>query len=143
MFVIALAKGRLLEPSLELLSRAGIRFAEDATGSRKLIFDSEDGRHRIVTDRVLRQEGQQARIAEVVAALEAHMPPGQVRMFVEEPRQGIDVPGGGPPVGRGHKGGQRIVPDDPLEGAEDGVLGRQGVRLCSSPFSRARGARSY
>ena len=48
MFVIALAKGRLLEPSLELLSRAGIRFAEDATGSRKLIFDSEDGRHRIV-----------------------------------------------------------------------------------------------
>jgi ATP phosphoribosyltransferase len=48
MFVIALAKGRLLEPSLQLLSSASIRFAEDVSTSRKLIFDSEDGRHRIV-----------------------------------------------------------------------------------------------
>src|SRR5438876_10209813 len=48
MFVIALAKGRLLEPSLQLLSRAGISFAEEVSNSRKLIFDSEDGRHRIV-----------------------------------------------------------------------------------------------
>jgi ATP phosphoribosyltransferase len=48
MFVIALAKGRLLEPSLQLLSSAGIRFAEDLSTSRKLIFDSEDGRYRSV-----------------------------------------------------------------------------------------------
>src|SRR5438876_2729886 len=48
MFVIALAKGRLLEPSLQLLSRAGIGFADDVCSSRKLIFDAEDGRHRIV-----------------------------------------------------------------------------------------------
>jgi ATP phosphoribosyltransferase len=48
MFVIALAKGRLLDPSLQLLSRAGISFADDVSNSRKLIFDSKDGGHRIV-----------------------------------------------------------------------------------------------
>ena len=48
MFVIALAKGRLLEPSLALLSQSGIVFADDVLKSRKLIFDAEDGRHRIV-----------------------------------------------------------------------------------------------
>jgi ATP phosphoribosyltransferase len=46
--VIALCKGRFLEPSLELLSRAGIRFAEDVASSRKLIFDTDDKRHRVV-----------------------------------------------------------------------------------------------
>ena len=48
MFVIALAKGRLLEPSLGLLKQAGIHFVDDALTSRKLIFDAEDGNHRIV-----------------------------------------------------------------------------------------------
>jgi ATP phosphoribosyltransferase len=48
MLVIALCKGRFLDPSLEMLARAGIRFSEDVAASRKLIFDSEDGRHRVV-----------------------------------------------------------------------------------------------
>src|SRR5262245_36453628 len=48
MFVIALAKGRLLGPSLSLLDQAGIQFADDVSISRKLIFDAKDGRHRIV-----------------------------------------------------------------------------------------------
>ena len=48
MFVIALAKGRLLEPSLDLLSQAGVRFSEDVTTSRKLIFEADDDLHRIV-----------------------------------------------------------------------------------------------
>ena len=48
MLVIALCKGRFLEPSLELLARTGIRFSEDVASSRKLIFDSEDKRHRVV-----------------------------------------------------------------------------------------------
>lgn len=48
MFVIALAKGRLLDKSLELLAAAGIRFDEDVAQSRKLIFDAQDGKHRVV-----------------------------------------------------------------------------------------------
>jgi len=46
--VIALCKGRSLEPSLATLAQAGIRFKEDVANSRKLIFDSEDGRFRAV-----------------------------------------------------------------------------------------------
>jgi ATP phosphoribosyltransferase len=46
--VIALAKGRMQDQSLDLLSKAGIRFAEDVATSRKLIFDAQDGRHRVV-----------------------------------------------------------------------------------------------
>jgi ATP phosphoribosyltransferase len=46
--VIALCKGRFLDPSLDILARAGIRFSEDVASSRKLIFDSEDGGHRVV-----------------------------------------------------------------------------------------------
>lgn len=48
MLVIALSKGRFLEPSLALLQRAGIRFSEDVAASRKLIFDSDDGHYRAV-----------------------------------------------------------------------------------------------
>src|SRR5256712_14188135 len=48
MLVMALCKGRFLEPSLDLLRRAGIRFSEDVASSRKLIFESEDKRHRVV-----------------------------------------------------------------------------------------------
>jgi ATP phosphoribosyltransferase len=47
MLVIALCKGRFLEPSLDLLARTGIRFSEDVASSRKLIFESEDNRHRV------------------------------------------------------------------------------------------------
>jgi ATP phosphoribosyltransferase len=47
MLVMALSKGRLLEPSLAALAAAGIRFSEDVALSRKLIFDSEDKRFRV------------------------------------------------------------------------------------------------
>ncbi len=48
MLVIALCKGRFLDPSLDLLKRAGIRFSDDLASSRKLIFDSDDKRFRAV-----------------------------------------------------------------------------------------------
>ena len=48
MLVIALCKGRFLEPSLNLLQQAGIRFSEDVASSRRLIFNSEDQRFRAV-----------------------------------------------------------------------------------------------
>jgi ATP phosphoribosyltransferase len=48
MLVIALCKGRFLEPSLDLLARVGIRFLENVATSRRLIFDSEDRRYRAV-----------------------------------------------------------------------------------------------
>src|SRR5262245_31603712 len=48
MLVIALCKGRFLEPSLGLLMQAGICFPEDLASSRKLIFDSDDQRFRVV-----------------------------------------------------------------------------------------------
>jgi ATP phosphoribosyltransferase len=48
MLVIALCKGRFLEPSLDLLLRAGIRFSDDVASSRKLIFDSTDNSYRVV-----------------------------------------------------------------------------------------------
>ena len=48
MLVIALCKGRFLEPSLAILSRAGICFLDDVASSRKLIFDSENGKFRVV-----------------------------------------------------------------------------------------------
>src|SRR5262249_43049129 len=47
MLVIALCKGRFLEPSLDLLASAGIHFSEDVASSRKLIFESDDKRHRV------------------------------------------------------------------------------------------------
>jgi ATP phosphoribosyltransferase len=48
MLVIALCKGRFLEPSLNLLARTGIRFPDDLASSRKLIFNSDDERYRAV-----------------------------------------------------------------------------------------------
>ena len=48
MLVIALCKGRFLEPSLSALARAGIRFPEDVAASRKLIFESEDRQFRAI-----------------------------------------------------------------------------------------------
>jgi ATP phosphoribosyltransferase len=48
MLVIALCKGRFLDPSLNLLSRAGIHFSDDVPSSRKLIFQSDDKRFRAV-----------------------------------------------------------------------------------------------
>ena len=47
MLVIALPKGRLLEPSLAALQSADICFAEDVASSRKLTFDSQDRRFRV------------------------------------------------------------------------------------------------
>jgi ATP phosphoribosyltransferase len=46
--VVAVAKGRLLDLSLELFAKAGIHFADNVQTSRKLIFDAEDGNYRIV-----------------------------------------------------------------------------------------------
>ncbi len=46
---IALPKGRLYDPALALLARAGIRPAEDLNGSRKLVFPDADGRHEFVS----------------------------------------------------------------------------------------------
>ena len=48
MLVIAIAKGRFLEPSLNLLRSAGIDFQENLAESRRLIFDSTDGRCRAI-----------------------------------------------------------------------------------------------
>jgi ATP phosphoribosyltransferase len=48
MLVIALCKGRFLDPSLHMLARAGIRFPEDVASSRKLIFTSENDQFRVV-----------------------------------------------------------------------------------------------
>jgi ATP phosphoribosyltransferase len=48
MLVIALCKGRFLEPSLNVLAHAGIHFPEDVLSSRKLIFNSEEERIRVV-----------------------------------------------------------------------------------------------
>jgi ATP phosphoribosyltransferase len=46
--VIALCKGRFLDPSLELLNRAGIQFSDDVSSSRKLVFESTDKRFHAV-----------------------------------------------------------------------------------------------
>lgn len=46
--MIAIAKGRFLAPSLAVLDRAGIRFDEDVTDSRRLVFDSSDGQCRVI-----------------------------------------------------------------------------------------------
>lgn len=48
MLVIALCKGRLLQPSLAVLERAGVQFADDVSSSRKLIFESTDQKFRAV-----------------------------------------------------------------------------------------------
>jgi len=48
MLVIALCKGRFLDPSIEILRRAGIRFSDNVATSRKLIFESDDKRHRAI-----------------------------------------------------------------------------------------------
>jgi ATP phosphoribosyltransferase len=48
---IALNRGRILEECLPLLARAGIEPAEDPQKSRKLIFESTAGGHRLVVMR--------------------------------------------------------------------------------------------
>ena len=48
---IALNRGRILNECLPLLVAAGISPAEDLEGSRKLIFDTEEGEHRLVVMR--------------------------------------------------------------------------------------------
>ena len=48
---IALNRGRILEESLPLLARAGIEPVEDMKSSRKLVFDSREGGHRLVVMR--------------------------------------------------------------------------------------------
>ncbi len=48
---IALNRGRILKECLPLLTAAGIRPAEDLEGSRKLIFNTLEGDHRLVVMR--------------------------------------------------------------------------------------------
>jgi ATP phosphoribosyltransferase len=48
---IALNRGRILKECLPLLMAAGIRPAENLEGSRKLIFDTVEGDHRLVVMR--------------------------------------------------------------------------------------------
>lgn len=48
---IALNRGRILKECLPLLDAAGIRPAEPIDGSRKLVFETECGRHRLVVMR--------------------------------------------------------------------------------------------
>ena len=48
MLVIALAKGRFLEPSLAVLKKIGVAFDEDVADSRRLIFDSTDKKYRVI-----------------------------------------------------------------------------------------------
>lgn len=48
---IALNRGRITKECLPLLMAAGIRPAEDLEGSRKLIFDTVEGEHRLVVMR--------------------------------------------------------------------------------------------
>ena len=48
---IALNRGRLLDACLPLLKRAGIEPAEDMSRSRKLVFGSACGQHRLVVMR--------------------------------------------------------------------------------------------
>ena len=49
--VIALNKGRILKECLPLLAACGIEPAEDPDASRKLIFDSREGGHRLIITR--------------------------------------------------------------------------------------------
>lgn len=46
--MIAIAKGRFLEPSLDVLGGVGVLFEGEVTESRKLIFDSVDGQYRVI-----------------------------------------------------------------------------------------------
>lgn len=48
---IALNRGRILAECLPLLEAAGFRPAEDLAGSRKLVFETEQGGHRLVVMR--------------------------------------------------------------------------------------------
>jgi ATP phosphoribosyltransferase len=48
---IALNRGRILSECLPLLEAAGVRPAEDLEGSRKLVFESVQGGHRLVVMR--------------------------------------------------------------------------------------------
>ena len=48
MLVIAIAKGRLLKPSLAMLKGAGVELQEDALTSRRLILNSRDSLYRVI-----------------------------------------------------------------------------------------------
>jgi ATP phosphoribosyltransferase len=48
MLTVALSKGRLLEPTVEFLSRAGIQVPDDILSSRRLIAPGVDGKYRFL-----------------------------------------------------------------------------------------------
>jgi ATP phosphoribosyltransferase len=49
--VIALNKGRILQECLPLLAQCGIEPSEDPAGSRKLVFETVSGAHRLIITR--------------------------------------------------------------------------------------------
>ena len=48
MITIAIAKGRMQDSALSLLSRAGIRLSEEAVNSRRLALTDETGQYRFI-----------------------------------------------------------------------------------------------
>ena len=48
MLTVALSKGRLLEPTVEFLARAGIHVPEEILSSRRLIASDADARYRFL-----------------------------------------------------------------------------------------------
>jgi len=46
--MVALPKGRLLSPSIDLFERIGVTIADYEEGSRRLVFDAGDGRFRFM-----------------------------------------------------------------------------------------------
>ena len=45
---VALPKGRLLSPSIDLFERIGVTITDYETKSRRLVFDADDGRYRFM-----------------------------------------------------------------------------------------------
>ena len=45
---VALPKGRLLAPSIDLFARIGVTITDYESKSRRLVFDADDGRYRFV-----------------------------------------------------------------------------------------------
>ena len=45
---LAICKGRLQDPAVDLLQRAGLRFSSDSFSSRRLAVEDESGRYRLI-----------------------------------------------------------------------------------------------
>jgi ATP phosphoribosyltransferase len=92
--VIALCKGRFLEPSLAALEKAGIRFPEDVANSRKLIFETEDKRFRAIAGRDVIMESR----ADLLQPLDLNF--GQVKIAIAGPKGSTSIDGSDHPTVR-------------------------------------------